>query len=78
MQARAYDNILSSYTGVELSQGGSYDDEDTALETEKFNAGETSKLGFTKAQINGIWASPLGIWRVMSWIFDIVRAVLLL
>lgn len=79
VQSRAYDNILSSYYGVELSAGGGYDDEAAlAEETELFNSGQPSKLGFTKAQINGIWAPPLGIWRVMSWIFDIVRAVLLL
>lgn len=79
MQSRVYDNILSSYTGVPLSNGGSNDSE-AAREnaTELFEAGEPSYLGFTTAQINGIWASPIGIWRVMSFIFDIVRPGFLL
>lgn len=74
VQARAYDNILSSYTGVPLSKGGGYDPAtDKANATALLLAGEPSLLGFTSSQINGVWAAPLGVWRVMSWIFDIVR-----
>jgi hypothetical protein len=73
VQARAYDNILSSYTGVPLSKGGSFDEEaDRENATALFEAGKPSLLGFTRSQINGIWGPPLGIWRTMSFIFDIV------
>lgn len=77
VQARAYDNILSSYTGVALSNGASFDNA-AAKEnaTAAFEAGQPSFLGFTTSQINGIWASPIGIWRVMSFLFDIVRPIL--
>lgn len=80
VQARAYDNILSSYTGVPLSKGGSYDvaaSRENATALALFNAGQPSFLGFAAAQINGIWAAPIGTWRVMSWIFDLVRFLLL-
>jgi hypothetical protein len=74
VQARTYDNILSSYIGMPLSKGGSYDEEaDLENATALFEAGKPSLLGFTKSQINGIWASPIGIWRVMSFLHDLVR-----
>jgi hypothetical protein len=75
VQSRTYDNILSTYTGVPLSNGASLNPaEARANATALFNAGQPSYLGFTTAQINGIWASPIGIWRVISFIFDNVRS----
>ena len=72
MQARAFDQVLSTYTGVPLSAGGDEAAAATAEARAQFDAGNGGILGFARSKINGILASPIGAWRVVSFIFDIV------
>lgn len=73
MQARAYDQLLSTYTGVPLSAGGDEAAAATPAARQQFDAGNGGILGFARSQINGVFGGPIGAWRVMSFIFDIVR-----
>lgn len=74
LQGRAFDQVLSTYTGVPLSAGGDNDAAATPEARAQFDAGNGGILGFARSQINGILASPIGAWRVVSFIADVVRS----
>ena len=73
MQARAYADILSTYGGRPLSVGADGSAADSSAARQQFEAGQGGLFGFARSQINGVFGAPIGAWRVMSFIFDIVR-----
>lgn len=72
LQARAYDQVLSSYFGVPASAGGDQAAADSPEARAQFDAGNGGPLGFARSQINGVFGAPIGAWRALSFIPEVV------